>query len=177
MNESSITTPRFTYINDQKGPSAAIDMHHVIVRQSNLKALLVCLLAFCFPANGFYLFMVLWKSIAPFRASEQDCKASVAGACESGHLLLAFVYDFAEGRRTDSGFQGMHTSSSHFSDFQNPLQLAFMFGDSYAVVVQELHPPLKMLVPIWKALCGAVSGDKDSSLHSSVEDYGQSVFS
>ncbi|CAI0415135.1 unnamed protein product, partial [Linum tenue] len=44
-------------------------------------------------------------------------------------------------------------------------------------VFKELHPPLKMLVPIWKALCGAVSGDKDSSLHSSVEDYGQSVFS
>ncbi|CAN1287775.1 hypothetical protein LINPERPRIM_LOCUS19716 [Linum perenne] len=63
MSGSNITHRRFTYINDPKWPSAAIDAHHVIVRQSNLKGLFVSLLAFSFVATGFYRFLVLDKSL------------------------------------------------------------------------------------------------------------------
>ncbi|CAN0877561.1 hypothetical protein LINGRAHAP2_LOCUS11957 [Linum grandiflorum] len=62
MSGSSITHRRFTYTNDPKETSAAIDVHHVTVEQSNLKGLFISLLAFSFAANGFYLFLVLEKS-------------------------------------------------------------------------------------------------------------------
>ncbi|CAN1828377.1 hypothetical protein LINPERHAP1_LOCUS32212 [Linum perenne] len=63
MSGSNITHRRFTYINDPKWPSAAIDAHHVIVRESNLKGLFVSLLAFSFAAIGFYIFLVLVESV------------------------------------------------------------------------------------------------------------------
>ncbi|CAN1824680.1 hypothetical protein LINPERHAP1_LOCUS30864 [Linum perenne] len=90
-----------TYINDPKWVSTSIYAHHIIVRQNNLKGLFVSLLAFSFAANGFYLFLVLWKSVAPICSSEQDSEASAARASDSSHLLLDLMFDSTGGGRTN----------------------------------------------------------------------------
>ncbi|CAL1388076.1 unnamed protein product [Linum trigynum] len=55
------------------------------------------------------------------------------------------------------------------------LSLILLKEEELTPVFKELHLPLKMLVPIWKALCGSGSGDNVFSLHSTVEDHEQSV--
>ncbi|CAL1402214.1 unnamed protein product [Linum trigynum] len=191
MNESSIATARFTYIHDRKWPSAAIDVHHVIVRQSNLKGLLVCLLAFGFSANGLYLFMVLDKS--PFALLWSLLLSSILLKLGIGksvlkesvmimpHFGVQLETHYKSGRISRRFVPVSTILKPLLLEHVNPvtsywvLSLILLKEEELTPVFKELHLPLKMLVPIWKELCGSVSGDNDSSVHSNVEDHEQSV--
>ena len=55
---SSITNSRYTYLHDCKRPCEAVDVHHIIVRKSGAKGLILYLFAFVILATAFYVFFV-----------------------------------------------------------------------------------------------------------------------
>uniref|UniRef100_A0A2P2JNK3 Uncharacterized protein LOC103340315 n=1 Tax=Rhizophora mucronata TaxID=61149 RepID=A0A2P2JNK3_RHIMU len=55
---------RYIYSRDCKWPSEAIDVHHIIVRNSNTKGLFLCLFVLILFANSLYLLLMKVRNLS-----------------------------------------------------------------------------------------------------------------
>lgn len=58
MANFSISNAKYTYVHDQKYPSEAVDIHHVVVRKNGAKDLSVYILAILVLACGLYHYLL-----------------------------------------------------------------------------------------------------------------------
>ncbi|KAJ9184034.1 hypothetical protein P3X46_007818 [Hevea brasiliensis] len=178
MVEFSITNQRYTYIDDHKWPSEEIDIHHIIVRKSNAKGFIVCVSAFVVLANGLCLFLVkdisisiifwsfllsailvklmFWKSVVKESVVVMPAfGVQLETHYRSGRIARRFV---PIGKILKPVLLECVTPITCYWS----LSLILRGEADLMLVFKELHPPMKMLVPIWKALCIACGSEESS---------------
>ncbi|XP_015573875.2 uncharacterized protein LOC8260903 isoform X2 [Ricinus communis] len=184
MVELSTTSRGYTYIHDCKLPCKAIDTHHIIVRKSNRKRLMVCLLGFVLLAYASFLFLLkdisitilLWSFLlvailVKFLFLMPVAKESVIVMPAFGvQLETHYMSGRIDRRFIPIGkilkpvlLECVTPVTCYWS-----LSLILHGETELTLVFKELRSPVKMLVPIWKALCSA-SGSKEN-LGTSAED-------
>ncbi|KAL3566123.1 hypothetical protein D5086_031538 [Populus alba] len=178
MTEFSIGNRRYGYVHERKWPSEAIDMHHVVVRKRNGKGFLVFFSALIVLANASYLFLVKNKSISVLLWSfclsvflvklmfwRRVMKESVmvmptfGVQLETHYLSGRIVRRFVPIGKILKPvlLECVSPITCYWS-----LSLLLRGEAELMLVFKELRPPVKMLIPIWKALCNA-SGIKEGS--------------
>uniref|UniRef100_A0A2P2JNJ6 Phosphatidylinositol N-acetylglucosaminyltransferase subunit H conserved domain-containing protein n=1 Tax=Rhizophora mucronata TaxID=61149 RepID=A0A2P2JNJ6_RHIMU len=169
---------RYIYSRDCKWPSEAIDVHHIIVRNSNTKGLFLCLFVLILFANSLYLLLMKDKSFTSFYWSfllsaslyklihwKPVVKESVLVMPSFGAQLET---EYKSGRIVRRFVPVSKILKPVLVECVTPitcywsLSLILHEEAEQMLVFKELRPPLKMLVPVWKALCAACDG-KDSS--------------
>ncbi|XP_012076548.1 uncharacterized protein LOC105637628 isoform X3 [Jatropha curcas] len=177
MADLSITDRRYTYIHDCKWPSEAIDVHHIVVRKSKTKSFFVYLSAFVLLPNALCLFLVkdisinilfwsfilsailvkliIWKPVVKAFGVQFETHYT------SGRIVRHFV---PIGKILKPVLLECVTPITCYWS----LSLILHGEGELMLVFKELYPPVKMLVPIWKALCSA-TGNEESSV-TSTED-------
>ncbi|GKV21893.1 hypothetical protein SLEP1_g31824 [Rubroshorea leprosula] len=172
MGEFSIANSPYTYINDSDWPSEAVGVHHVVVRKSFLRRLCVPLTAVSLLANSVYLFLV----------KEQSVSVLCWSFLLTGFLLILSLWKpvykesviimpafgvqlethYSSGRIVRSFVPVGKILKPVLLECVTPvtcywsLSLIVRGEEELMLVFKELHPPLKILVPIWKALCAAI---------------------
>ncbi|XP_057977985.1 uncharacterized protein LOC131164652 [Malania oleifera] len=172
MAESAISNSRYTYLHDGKWPSQAVDVHHVVVRKSGARGVLIYVSVLLLVANVSYLFLVKDKS---------------AHGCLGSFLLSAFFLKlllwkpvkkesvvvfpaFGVQLETHYGSGRVNRRFVPISKILKPvliecvtpvncywsLSLILRGEEELMLVFEELRPPVKMLAPIWKGLCAAI---------------------
>ncbi|KDP33584.1 hypothetical protein JCGZ_07155 [Jatropha curcas] len=184
MADLSITDRRYTYIHDCKWPSEAIDVHHIVVRKSKTKSFFVYLSAFVLLPNALCLFLVkdisinilFWSFILSAILVKLIIWKPVVK--ESVVVMPAFGVQFethyTSGRIVRHFVPIGKILKPVLLECVTPitcywsLSLILHGEGELMLVFKELYPPVKMLVPIWKALCSA-TGNEESSV-TSTED-------
>ncbi|KAM1062449.1 hypothetical protein ACFX13_027435 [Malus domestica] len=177
MVGSSITNSRYTYLHDCKRPCEAVDVHHIIVRKSGAKGLFVYLFAVVILATAFYVFFVKEKSAIIVLWSlllDAFLVKLLQKSVEKESIMVMPAFGVQLETHYVSGkiirrFVPMDKILKPVVlECVTPVtcywSLSFIVhGEAELVLVfKELRPPMKMLVPIWKALCAA-TGTKGSS--------------
>ncbi|KAI5556261.1 hypothetical protein BDE02_18G022200 [Populus trichocarpa] len=178
MTEFSIANRRYGYLHERKWPSEAIDMHHVMVRKSNGKGFFVFFSALIVLANASYLFLVKNKSISVLLWSfflsvflvklmfwKGVMKESVMVMPTFGVQLETHYLSGRIVRRfvpIDKILKPVLLECVSPITCYWSLSLLLRGEAELMLVFKELQPPVKMLIPIWKALCDA-SGIKEGS--------------
>ncbi|EEF46952.1 conserved hypothetical protein [Ricinus communis] len=171
----SIANRRYTYIHDCKLPSKAINTHHIIVRKSRR---IVCLLGFVLLTNTSFLFLfkdisitiLLWSSFF-INAILVKLMFLMPVVKESVIVMPAFGVQLEThymSGRIDRLFvpigkilKPVLLECITLVHCYWSLSLILHGETELMLVFRELRPPVKMLVPIWKALCSA-SGSKEN---------------
>ncbi|XP_059438597.1 uncharacterized protein LOC132171325 [Corylus avellana] len=177
MVGSSISDERYTYIHDSKWPSEAADVHHIVVRKSSAKGFLVYLSALLILANGFHLFLVKDKSIIivfwSFLLDVFLVKLMLQKPVKKESVIVMPAFGiqlethYVSGKTIRRFVPIDKILKPTLSECVTPVtcywSLSFIVrGEAELMLAfKELRPPVKMLVPIWKALC-AVTGSGGS---------------
>ncbi|XP_022971392.1 uncharacterized protein LOC111470129 [Cucurbita maxima] len=173
MAKFSITDWRYGYFSDSKWQSEAVDIHHVVVlrNRSNGKGFLfyiLAALAFCFfILKGQSIFVVLWCWVLNVLFAKKLFKGTVEKESvmvmpnfgvqlethyTSGKVICRFV-------PVDKILKPvLHECVTPVTCYWS-LSLIIQGEDKLLLVFKELRPPVKMLVPIWKALCAGKNKD------------------
>ncbi|XP_038876673.1 uncharacterized protein LOC120069067 [Benincasa hispida] len=175
MDKFSITDWRYGYFSDRKWPSEAVDIHHVVVlrNRSGEKGFLFCFfaaLAFCFfLLKGQSIFVALWCLVLNVFFGKKLFKGTVEKETvmvlpnfgvqlethfRSGKVIRRFV-------PVDKILKPVLLECLTPVTCYWSLSLILQGEDELLLVFKELRPPVKMLVPIWKALCTATGDDKN----------------
>ncbi|KAI5683952.1 hypothetical protein M9H77_05180 [Catharanthus roseus] len=176
MDESSsansIENGRFRYIHDKdKGPPEAIDVHHVIVRKNKIKGFILRLSHLPLLASPICFFFVQGKSFAVVLWSLLVI-ASLIGLLlrklvekESVIILPAFGVQlethYGSGRTVRHFVPISKILKPVINECVTPvtcywsLALIIRGEEELMLVFKELCPPVRMLLPVWKALCAA----------------------
>ncbi|XVF59899.1 hypothetical protein PTKIN_Ptkin07bG0313000 [Pterospermum kingtungense] len=172
MGKISIADSRYSYINEDERPSELVDIHHVIVRKSFPRAFfvailllpIVCsffsfkensatLLLWSFLLSGLLLLVILlflWKPVV---------KESVIIMPAFGVQLETY---YSSGRITRRFIPAGEILKPVLLECVTPvtcywsLSLLVRGKEELMLVFKELRPPMKMLLPVWKALCGSI---------------------
>ncbi|KAB1208361.1 hypothetical protein CJ030_MR7G023890 [Morella rubra] len=175
MAECCISNKRYTYIHDNKWGSEAADMHHIVVRKSRTKGFLVYLSALLVLANAFHLFLVKDGSIAitfwTFGLNVVLVKLLLQKPVEKESVIVMPAFGvqlethYASGKIIRRFVPIDRILKPVLLECVTPVtcywSLSFIVrGEAKLMLVfKELRPPVKMLVPIWKALCAATGSE------------------
>ncbi|KAH7566167.1 hypothetical protein ACOSP7_022503 [Xanthoceras sorbifolium] len=176
MVDDSIVSRKFSYIRESKWPVEAIDLHHVVVRRSRAKRFFLRLSVVVVLANSFFLVsiknepvtfifgslilsglvvkLMLWKPVD----KESVIIMPALGVQLETHYFSGKVVQrfFPIGKILRPVLlECVSPVTCYWS-----LSLVIRDEDELMLVFKELHPPVKMLVPIWKALCANID-DKE----------------
>nr|XP_025885004.1 uncharacterized protein LOC101252969 isoform X3 [Solanum lycopersicum] len=166
----AIAVGKYTYVHEVgKGPPEAIDAHHIVVRRSREKGFNLCLftlLLFAYPT--FLLFrqgkldtLHIWSLVIMTLLMRLFLKKPVKKAfgvqleTQYGRylLLLCRVRQFVPISRI---LKPVLTECVTPITCYWSLSLIIRGEEELMLVFKELRPPVKMLAPIWKALCAAI---------------------
>ncbi|CDP01784.1 unnamed protein product [Coffea canephora] len=180
MGESSAAADayengRYKYIHDiHKGPPEAIDVHHIVLQRSSQKKLLIfCFLTLLlFASSPFFFFLqqlnllttlpwsLLLGGLFVRLLSQKLVKK------ESVIILPAFGVQletqYGSGRTIRRFVPINKILKPVLNECVTPvtcywsLALIIRGEEELMLVFKELYPPVKMLVPIWKAVCAAI---------------------
>ncbi|KAF9681243.1 hypothetical protein SADUNF_Sadunf06G0205300 [Salix dunnii] len=179
MTDFSMVNRRYGYLHECKWPLEAIDMHHVVVRKSNAKGFIVCLSALIAVANAAsYLFLVKDKSFTillwGFLLSVLLVKVMFWNHVMKESVVVMPTFGvqlethYVSGRIVHRFIPIGKILKPVLLECVSPvtcywsLSLLLHGEAELTLVFKELRPPVKMLIPIWKALCDA-SGIKEGS--------------
>uniref|UniRef100_A0A5B7BQK0 Phosphatidylinositol N-acetylglucosaminyltransferase subunit H conserved domain-containing protein n=1 Tax=Davidia involucrata TaxID=16924 RepID=A0A5B7BQK0_DAVIN len=172
MAESSMANARYTYVHHvNKGPLQAMDMHHIVVRKSGVKGFIVYLSVLLLTTNGFFLFLLKDKTITVLFWSLLLSAFLVKLFLRKPVQKVSVIIFPGFGVQLETQY-GSGRTIRHFvpigkilkpvlNECVTPvtcywsLSLIIRGDEELMLVFKELHPPVKMLVPIWKALCAA----------------------
>ncbi|CAA3029135.1 GPI- c transferase complex, PIG-H component [Olea europaea subsp. europaea] len=176
---ATISEGRYTYINDtNKGPPDAIDIHHIIISRSSALGYI------------FYIFILLSATFC-FLLLPQDLSMAILfsfslAVClvkswqgkqvekESVTILPAFGVQLETTYRSGRTVRCFVPISKILKPVLNecvtPVTCYWSLSliireEELLLVFKELHPPITMLVPIWKALCAAILIEEFSDVH------------
>ncbi|XP_050379701.1 uncharacterized protein LOC126797054 [Argentina anserina] len=176
MVGSCISNSRYTYIHGSKWPNEAVDVHQFIVKKSGAKGFFVYFFALVILANAFHLFLVkggsvifvLWSFLLDAFLVKLLWKSVTK---ESVVIMPAFGVQlethYKSGKVTRRFVPIDKILKPVLLECVTPVtcywSLSFIVNGEVDLVLvfKELRPPMKMLVPIWKALCSA-TGSKES---------------
>ncbi|XP_010266208.1 PREDICTED: uncharacterized protein LOC104603777 isoform X2 [Nelumbo nucifera] len=173
MADISFSNERYTYIHDiHKGSIQAIDNHHIVVRKSNARGFLLHICILTFLAIACYLFLLKEKSSIIYLSSILLGLTLVrllhwkSVVKESVVIMPAFGVQlethYGSGRVVRRFVPMGNILRPVLNECVTPVtcywSLALIVrGEAELMLVfKELRPPVKMLVPIWKALCAAI---------------------
>ncbi|CAE6157849.1 unnamed protein product [Arabidopsis arenosa] len=183
MVSSSVSNKRYTYIHESESKSTreAIDIHHVIINGGRATSYA--------RRRGIGFFLVLLaSSMYFFLGKENPVKTLSWGCLLSGLLVMLQSRKFVKkesviimptfGIQLETQYLSGKTVSRFIPigkilkpvlvECVTPitcywsLSLFLRGEEQLTLVFKELRPPLKMLVPIWKALCAAIGTDHQS---------------
>ncbi|XVF16033.1 hypothetical protein REPUB_Repub09cG0206700 [Reevesia pubescens] len=170
MGRISVSNCRYSYINEGEWPSGSVDIHHVNVRKSFLKVFFVPILLlpiaccfFSFKENSatlllwsfllsglLVILLLLWKPVDK----------------ESVIIMPAFGVQlethYSSGRMIRRFIPAGEILKPVLLECVTPvtcywsLSLLVRGKEELILVFKELRPPMKMLLPVWKALCAAI---------------------
>ncbi|KAK1437555.1 hypothetical protein QVD17_03349 [Tagetes erecta] len=170
---SMISNARFIYVHDnhQIHPPHAVDTHHIIVRPSFVKSIVTYLLAILLVAYSTFLHfekgksvtIVIWSFffgaiLVKFLILWPIVKESVVIMPEFGIQLETH---YGSGRINRRFIPVSKILKPVLNEYVTPvtccwcLSLLIRDENELTLVFKKFRPPLKMLVPIWKALCVA----------------------
>ncbi|MFS7916817.1 putative phosphatidylinositol N-acetylglucosaminyltransferase [Helianthus anomalus] len=166
---SIISNPRFTYVHDHH--KNAVDTHHIIARRSTLKPIVLYLIAILLVAYSVFLHLekgkpvttVIWSFffsaiMVKLLIWRPIVKESVVIMPEFGVQLETH---YGSGRINRRFIPVSKILKPVLNECVTPVTccwcLSFLIRDEteLTLVFKKFRPPLKMLVPIWKALCVA----------------------
>ncbi|KAG6701668.1 hypothetical protein I3843_08G171300 [Carya illinoinensis] len=173
MAECGIFDKRYSYIHDRKWGSEAADAHHIIVRKSHAKGFLVYLSPILLLASAFHLFLfkdnitiTFWNSLLIAFLVKLLLQKPVEK--ESVIVMPAFGVQLEthRGSKIVRRFVPIDKILKPvLSECVTPVtcywSLSFIIrGEAELMLVfKEVCPPVKVLVPIWKALCAAIGSE------------------
>ncbi|KAI9165129.1 hypothetical protein LWI28_008350 [Acer negundo] len=176
MVDDSIVNRRYSYIRESKWPVEAIDLHHVVVRRGRANRFFMRLSVVAVLASSLYLVLVknesitflfwslmlsglvvklmLWK---PVEKESVIIIPALGVQLETHYLSGKILRRFLPiGKILRPALLECVTPVTCYWS----LSLVLRDEDELTLVFKELHPPVKMLVPVWKALC-AIIDDKE----------------
>lgn len=185
MGENSFAHRKYMYFHDQKYPHEAIDIHHIEVQSNAAKRVFLSLLGAIVVGNALYLVLtkeksvtllfssfLLWAFLRKLLLGKPVKKESVVIMPTLG-IQLETLY--ISGRITRQFVPVSKILKPVLQECVTPvtcywsLSLVLREEEELTPVFKELRPPLKMLIPVWKALCAATG---EGSSHSRTEDSG-----
>ncbi|KAL6992828.1 hypothetical protein U1Q18_010948 [Sarracenia purpurea var. burkii] len=168
--ELCVSNRRYTYIHDDhKGPLEAIDAHHVVVQKSSAKSLTVYLFVLLLTITVFSLYLLkdesiyflLWSLLLSAFLVRLFLQKSVQK--ESVIIMPAFGVQLETQYRSGKTIHRFIPIDKILKPILNEcvtpitcywsLSLIVREEEELILVFKELSPPVKMLIPIWKALC------------------------
>ncbi|XAR73678.1 Phosphatidylinositol N-acetylglucosaminyltransferase [Bertholletia excelsa] len=167
---SHIANMKYTYIHDDdKGPLEVIDSHHVLVRKSSSKIFLALLLStiviFISMLKDKSILLLLW--ILVLSAFFLKLFRRKAVEKESVIIMPAFGVQletqYTSGRTLHRFIPVDKILKPVLNECVTPLTCYWSLSlivrgeEELTLVFKELRPPVKMLIPIWKALCASTS--------------------
>ncbi|KAL8223221.1 hypothetical protein R6Q57_020620 [Mikania cordata] len=173
VDPSIISNARFIYVHDNhKFPPHTVDTHHIIVRRSAMKSIVICLLAILLVAYAAFLHFekqgkpvttVIWSLfmfaiLVKLIIQRPIVKESVIIMPEFGVQLETH---YGSGKINRRFIPVSKILKPMLNEHVTPvtccwcLSLLIRDENELTLVFKKFLPPLKMLVPIWKALCVA----------------------
>ncbi|OMO83380.1 hypothetical protein COLO4_22553 [Corchorus olitorius] len=158
MEKISVANSRYSYINEGDWPNGSVDIHRVAVRKSFLKAFFVAIIllpiACCyFFVYSFKLEISEWDFLFLFvELSAEFNPAHVIDleACrQRGKIIRRFI---PAGEILKPVLLECVTPVTCYWT----LSLLVRGKEDLMLVFKELRPPMKMLLPVWKALCASI---------------------
>lgn len=177
---STISNARFTYVHDDGKflPSHAVDTHHVFARRSVVKPiaiylfvmLLVAYAAFLHFEKGKPVTTLIWSVFFGAILIKLLIWSSIVK--ESVIIMPAFGVQlethYGSGRINRCFIPVSKILKPVLNECVTPVTCCWCLSllvhekDELTLVFKEFRPPLKMLVPIWKALCDATDHQESS---------------
>lgn len=180
MHQGSLSHKKYSYSHhDQKGPSQAIDVHDISIKKSKTRVILSYVGILVFLATTCYSLLVkeelstssFWSIFAGVLLAK--CLQYKPVKKESVVIMPTFGVQlethFWSGRVIHRFVPIGKILRPVLNECVTPVtcywSLAFMLHgeEKLMLVFQELQPPVKMLVPVWKALCAATNCKEISS--------------
>ncbi|KAF1873420.1 hypothetical protein Lal_00027458 [Lupinus albus] len=181
MVKFSISNARYIYVHDQKYPSEDVDIHHIVSRKSIAKSLFVYILAFLVLSCSIYLYVLEEKSISlvfysllfdiflvklllgkPVKKESVVIMPAFGVQLEthymSGKVIRCFV-------PIDKILKPVLVECVTAVTCYWTLSLIVRGESEMVLVFKSLRPPVKMLVPVWKALCAATGSKEEACTH------------
>ncbi|XP_042516026.1 phosphatidylinositol N-acetylglucosaminyltransferase subunit H isoform X2 [Macadamia integrifolia] len=179
MTKVTFAYGRYTYIHDNHdGPFEAVDAHHIVVQRSSTGRFLAYIASILLLANAFNILtykenlhaVFLWSTLLGLLFAKSShwkrvVKESVVVMPTFGVQLETH---YGSGRIIHRFVPLGKILKPLLNECVTPVtcywSLALIIrGESELMLVfQELRPPVKMLVPIWKALCAATDSKESS---------------
>ncbi|KAI4327843.1 hypothetical protein L6164_020259 [Bauhinia variegata] len=171
MVKFSISNARYTYIDDGKYPSEAVDVHQIVVRKSGAKHIFVYITALLVLASAFYLHVLKEKSITVVYYSLLFdiflVKLLLRKPVERESVVIMPAFGVQLETHYTSG--KVNRCFVPIDKILEPVLLEcvtpvtcywtlslIIRGESELLLVfKNLRPPVKMLVQVWKALRAA----------------------
>lgn len=171
MVQAAIANASYTYIHDDRGPLQALDTHHIVVRRNAAMGFILYLSGLLLVANPFLLLLNKDKSISILLWSllvlALLIKLLFWKPVEKESVVIMPTFGvqlethYGSGRKIRRFIPMSKILKPVLNECVTPvtcywsLSLIVRGEKELALVFKELHPPMKMLVPIWKALCAA----------------------
>lgn len=179
MGKISISISRYGYVNEGEWPSGSVDIHHVMVRKSFGKAFFVAVLLLPIACCFFYfkensaalllwsfllsgllaILLLLWKPVNK----------------ESVIIMPAFGVQlethYSSGRIIRRFIPAAEILKPVLLECVTPvtcywsLSLLVRGKEELMLVFKELRPPMKMLLPVWKALCASIDNKESPATY------------
>ncbi|KNA24369.1 hypothetical protein SOVF_016210 [Spinacia oleracea] len=182
MVEKCIRNSRYMYIHEAGNwPSQTVDVHHLVIRRNRRRTIVACFLAIVLLLYAFYLllgqldilvsvlpwYMIIGVTFVRLLRGKLVEKESIVIIPAFGVQLETH---YISGRAVRRFVPIDKILKPILNECVTPVtcywSLAFLLHDEdeLMLVFKTLQPPLKMLLPIWKALCAAT--DSSESLES-----------
>ncbi|CAO2830707.1 unnamed protein product [Amaranthus hypochondriacus] len=183
MAEKSIANSRCIYIHEiGKWPSHTVDIHHIVCRKKRRWHILACFSALVLLLNTFYLLLgqdiqvsilllyliigVVLVRLLRRRVVEKESVVIIPGfgvqietLYKSGTAIRHFV-------PIDKILKPILNECVTPVTCYWSLALLLREEGELKLIFKELQPPLKMLLPVWKALCAATDSSGDLAVSS-----------
>ncbi|KAL0872511.1 hypothetical protein Bca101_022216 [Brassica carinata] len=185
MERSSLSSKRYTYIHESESETrrGAIDIHHVIINRSRSTGYARLMgLAFFLVILGASMYFFLEKD-NPVRDLSWSCLLSGFFVVIQSRKLVkkeSVIIMPTFGIQLETQYLSGKTVSRFIPigkilkpvlvECVTPvtcywsLSLFLRAEEQLTLVFKELHPSLKMLVPIWKALCTVIGTDQSEMI-------------
>ncbi|KAK7386151.1 hypothetical protein VNO78_26172 [Psophocarpus tetragonolobus] len=174
----SISNARYTYVHDQKYPSEDVDIHHIVSRSGSAKYVFVYASAFLVLACSMYLHVLKGKSISLvyctllFDICLIKLLLGTPVKKESVVIMPAFGVQlethYVSGKITRFFVPIDKILKPVLIECVSPVTCYWtlsliIHGESEMVLVfKKSHPPVKMLVHVWRALCAATDSKEET---------------
>ncbi|KAL3527304.1 hypothetical protein ACH5RR_011960 [Cinchona calisaya] len=170
---NSIESGRYKYVHDiHKGPPEAIDVHHILLLRSSRKKFILCFFALLLFLTSTFFFLRQGLSVTVLPGSLLVIAIFITLLSrklvkkESVIIFPAFGVQletqYGSGRTIRRFVPISKILKPVLNECVTPvtcywsLALIIRGEEQLMLVFKELYPPVKMLVPIWKALCAAI---------------------